>query len=168
MSTVRPPKRTLQCGPCMCSVCGTPPNTEARMPREYLQGGVPLLSLIHEVCSLQWPSPCFEQSLPSQNQNIPGILTTLYSSEDKPSSSSSSMLNIGRSQPRIHSLPQHSFSENVSFPTAPNASIPCYSFSSHQPNKIPKPNQKAFTQSFIISLNCKKHTNSVIYITRSC
>jgi hypothetical protein len=159
MPTVRPPKRTLQCGPCMCSVCGTPPNTEARMPREYLQGGVSLLSPIHEVCSLQWPSPCFEQSLPSQNKNISGIPTALYSLEDSPSSSSSSRLNIGGSQHRIHS-----FSENVSFPTAPNASIPCYSSPSHQPNKIPKPNQKAFTQSFIISLNCAKSIQTTSYI----
>jgi hypothetical protein len=156
MPTVRPPKRTLQCGPCICSVCGTLPNTEARMPREYLQGGVPLLSPIYEVCSLQWPSPCFEQSLPSQNKNISGIPTALYSSEDSPSSSSSSRLNIGGSQHRIHLLPQHSFSENVSFLTAPNASTPCYSSPSHQPNKIPKPNQKAFTQPFIISLNYEK------------
>jgi hypothetical protein len=149
----------------MCSVCGTPPNTEARMPREYLQGGIPLLSPIHEVCSLQWPSPRFEQSLPSQNKNISGIPTALlYSSEDSPSSSSSSRLNIGGSQHRIHSLPQHSFSENVSFPTAPNASTPCYSSPSHQPNKIPKPNQKVFTQSFIISLNCAKSIQTTSYI----
>jgi hypothetical protein len=99
----------------------------------------------------------------SATQNIPGISTTSYSSEDKPSSPSS-MLNSGRSRPPIHSLPQHSFSENISFPTAPNVSIPRHSSSSHQPNTIPKPNQKAFTQSFIISLNCAKNIQTTSYI----
>jgi hypothetical protein len=88
----------------------------------------------------------------------------LYSSKDSSSSYSSSRLNISGSQYRIHSLPQYSFPEYVSFLTAPNAYTPCHSSPSYQLNKIPKPNQKISTQSFIILLNCAKSIQTISYI----
>jgi hypothetical protein len=50
---------------------------------------------------------------------------------------------------------KHECAENIC-----KGGYPCFTHppSHHQPNKIPKPNQKAFTQSFIISLNCEKKT----------
>jgi hypothetical protein len=105
------PKKTLQCRPYMCSLCGTPPNTEAQMPRKKFQGGIPLLSPIHRVCSLQLPSSCLEQSLLCQNKNITGIPKALYSPVDKPRSSSTSVLNTHRtpSIPNTLFTPTHIF-----------------------------------------------------------
>jgi hypothetical protein len=73
-----------------------------------------------------------------------------------------------RPLPPTHSLSQHSFSENLSFPIAPNVSVLHSSPLSHQHNIIPEPNQMAFTVFHYFITLWRKLTNNVIHTTRSC